>query len=127
VSARSTGAALLLCLGLALGLGACSSCPPDWAEQVPEKAGWIYAAGTCGEVFVDGDAQHLALARAARRLADALGLDFEHRLSVRHIDGHLFVEAIGPAGPSDALEQLELVELVSCGRRVHALLRLPRS
>jgi len=117
--------ALPLLLG-ATGLLACSSCPPAWVEHLPQDPGWIYGAGTCGRVFVDVDATALALSRAARGIADALGLDVERRLSVRRLDGRLFVEAVGPQGPLADLDALQLVELVQCDETVHALLRLPR-
>ncbi len=121
-----TAAARLPAVLLALVVGACTSCPPDWIEDPPRSDRWLYGAGTAGEVFVDADGKALALSRAARVIADALGLDVERRLSVRDVRGRLFVEAVGPDGPVDALDALELVEVVSCERRVHALLRLPR-
>jgi hypothetical protein len=76
-------------------------------------------------VFVDADATSLALSRAARRLTDELGFTVERRLSVRHLDGRLFVEVADDEGLVDALEGLELVELVRCDGTVYALLRLP--
>ncbi len=108
-----------------LSLPACSSCPPSWAESVRAEPGFTYAAASCGEVFVDADATGLALTRAARRLADALGLDVEQRLAVRLSDERLFVEAVGPSGPLTALDDLELVDLRVCDGRTHALVRLP--
>ena len=126
--ARAVRAATLVAsLTALLTLGvACSSCPPAWVERVPESPGWLYASGSCAPVFVDADATAMALTRAARHLTDALGLDVEPRLSVRQLDGRLFVEAVTPDGPVDALDELELVELVECEGTVHALLRLPR-
>jgi hypothetical protein len=114
--------ALILLLTCATG---CSSCPPGWVDSLPSESGWRFASGHCGEVFVDADPTSLALSRAARRLADDLGLVLEERLSVRHLDGRLFVEAVGVQGLTDALDDLELVELVTCDGTVYALIRLP--
>ena len=118
--------AFALAVALPLTAGACSSCPPGWVEELPRSAGWTYAAGTCAPVFVDADASQLALTRAARQLAHSLGIDVEARLSVRQLDGAVFVEAIGDAGPTDALDALEVVEVVTCDGTVHALVRLPQ-
>ncbi len=111
---------------LAAGLTtACTSCPPSWVAHTPSAPGWIYGAGQCAEVFVDADRTALALSRAARVLADDLGLALEQRLSVRYLDGQLFIEAVGEDGPVDALAGLELVHLTTCEETVYALLRLP--
>lgn len=113
---------------LAWTLAACSSCPPDWAEQVALHDGYHYAAGSVGELSVDVDAVDLALTRAARRLADVLGLDVEGRLVVVRAGDLLFVEARGSGADGgavvDALAGLELVELSRCGSRTHARVRL---
>jgi hypothetical protein len=105
--------------------GGCTSCPPTWLDAPPSVPGWLFASGQCGEVFVDADATSLALSRAARRLADDLDLVVEQRLSVRQLDGRLFVEVADDEGLVHALEGLELVELVHCNGTVYALLRLP--
>ena len=123
---RRTYAARTLALSAALLFAAgCQSCPPDWVSAPPQESGWRYAAGTCHEVFIDADRTALALSRAARVLADELGLVLEQRLSVRHLDGRLFVEAVGADGLVADLDDLELVDLVTCGEAVHALVRLP--
>jgi hypothetical protein len=116
---------LLLPLVL-LALAGCAACPPAWVESPPVEPGFLHASGSAGDVFVDADATHLALTRAARVLADALGLDVESRLSVVRADERLFVEAVGADGPTDALDALELVDLVECEHRVWVLVRLPR-
>lgn len=115
-------------LGVVLALfsaAGCQTCPPSWVDAPPTEAGWLFASGRCDKVFVDADPTTLALGRAARRLADQLGLVLEARLSVRHLDGRLFVEAAGADGRVDALDELELVDLVNCDGTVYALLRLP--
>ena len=114
-----------LALACAAALGACSACPPGWLAELPRDAGWTYAAGSAGPVFVDADSRNLALSRAARALAAALGIDTEQRVSVVLSDGRLFVELVGREGPTDALDDLELVELVECDGDTHALVRLP--
>ena len=119
-AASTAGLALLLCVSTG-----CHGCPPTWYETLPSESGWLFAAGHCGEVFVDADSTTLALGRAARRLADELGLQVEQRLSVRQLDGRLFVEAADAGGLVDSLDSLELVDLVSCDGEVYALLRLP--
>jgi hypothetical protein len=109
------------------GAGAgCTACPPAWAERPPEDGEALYATGACGEVFVEADARNIALTRAARRLADRLGLDVESRLSVVCADGHLFVEALLPTGPTRALDGLQLVDEAVCGTTTFVLVRLPR-
>lgn len=113
-------------LFLALHLAACQSCPPSWAGSLSDEGAFIVSAGECGEVFVDADAETLALTRAARRLADHLGLDVERRLIVVLAGGRLQVEAVGAAGPTTSLSTLELVALVRCDGRVYAQVRLPR-
>lgn len=121
--ARVTSAA---CLALLLWAGVgCHGCPPDWYRTPPSESGWLFAAGRCGEVFVDADPTTLALGRAARSLADQLGLRPERRLSVRHLDGRLFVEAADDEGLVDSLDRVELVDLVDCDGTIYALLRLP--
>ncbi len=118
-----------LLAGLLLAMAACSachSCPPAWSQSPPQEAGWLYAAGRSGEVFVDADARHLALTRAARELADQLGLDVERRLSVVASDGRLFVEALGPDGPRHELDALELVDEAECDGVRWVLVRLAR-
>jgi len=109
---------------LALGASGCQSCQPPWAGSLELRDGFRYAAASAGEVFVDADATDLALTRAARRLADALGLDVERRLAVTLRDGQLSVEAWGPDGPLQDLDGLELVELRRCGADLHARVRL---
>jgi len=110
----------------ALLVAACATCPPDWVGRVPDDAGWLHAIGESGEVFVEADARNLALTRAARRLADALELDVERRLSVVFAGGRLFVEALGPDGPVHQLDAIELVEQAECEGRTWVLLRIPR-
>jgi len=110
----------------ALLAAACTLCPPSWLERPPVSDEWIYAAGSSGEVFVEAEARELALTRAARRLADALGLDVEERLSVVERDGQLFTEAVGPDGLLDVFDGLELVDEAECGGVRHVLVRLPR-
>lgn len=113
------GLALLVC-------GGCSSCPPAWADGVGREGGFIWAAASAGETFVDADSERLALTRAARRLADELGLDVERRLSVALIDDRLFVEAVGAHGRLDDLDALELDGVQTCGGRTHVRVRLAR-
>lgn len=122
MSTRRAGFALSLA---ALLLGACGSCPPAWVAAPPQVDGWRHASGSAGEVFVDADAVTLALTRAARRLGDDLGLDLERRLAVTLADDRLWVDAEGPAGPVSALDALQLVEVVRCGRDTHVLVKLP--
>jgi len=119
---------LMLALGVVVGASSvgCASCPPAWAQSPPEAADALYASGTCGKVFVDADARQIALTRAARRLADRLGLDVEPRLAVVFADGRLFVEAVTPEGPTDALEGLELADQAVCDDVTFVLVRLPR-
>jgi hypothetical protein len=107
-------------------LAACSTCPPAWVEHVPVESGWRYAAGSSREVFVEADARDVALGRATRRLAEALQLDVERRLSVTWADGRLFVEAIGPDGPLHDLDALELVDQAECEGTTWVLVRIPR-
>jgi hypothetical protein len=107
-------------------LAACQACPPPWLARLPEQEGYLLAHGSCGEVYVEADARDVALVRAARRLADALGLDAEERLSVTWHDGRLFVELIGASGPSGALDDMQLVDEVRCDGVVHVLVRVPR-
>jgi hypothetical protein len=121
LSARGRLGALLL--GAALTLG-CRTGPPAWVGNPPHKDGWLYAEGRCGEVFVDADARRLALTRAARVLADRLGLDVERRLSVVPADDHLFVEALGRDGPLHALDGLELVDEAKVDGVTYVLVRL---
>lgn len=115
---------LLLVAG-ALG-GACRACPPDWLEHPPVSSEWLYASGSSGEVYVEAKARDVALTRAARRLADALGLDVETRLSVVELDDRLFTEAVGPSGPLRDFDELELVSRVECDGVTHVLVRLRR-
>jgi hypothetical protein len=115
-----------LLLVLAAWAGGCGSCPPAWAGNPPEEQGWIYADGRCGKVFVDADARRLALTRAARVLADRLGLDVERRLSVTAFEGQLFVEALGPDGPRHELDGLQLVDEAECNDTHYVLVRLAR-
>lgn len=129
--ARATGGVRVRPLRAALGLvlallvtAGCGSCPPAWAEASEVLDGYRYAAASAGEVAVLADATDLALTRAARRLAAALGLDVERRLAVALRDGRLFVEAWGPDGPLNDLEGLELVALERCAGRTHARVRL---
>ena len=110
----------------ALLTAACTLCPPGWLEHSPTSPDWLYASGSSGKVFVEAKARDVALTRAARRIADALGLDVEERLSVVERDGRLFTEALGPDGPLDALDGLELVDEVECDGVTHVLVRLPR-
>ncbi len=119
---------LVLLLGLVLCVSSvgCASCPPAWVDSPPESDDALYASGSCGEVFVDADARQIALTRAARRLADRLGLDVEPRMAVVYADGRLFVEAVTPGGPTDALDGLQLVEQVVCDHVTFVLVRLPR-
>ena len=115
----------VVCLAvLALALSGCRSCPPDWADRVELVDGYRYASASVGELSVEVDPADLALTRAARRLADALDLDVERRLSVVHSGEILFVEALGRAGPVYELDDLEFVELARCGDRTHARVRL---
>lgn len=116
---------LLLALLVAL-LAACGSCPPTWVGHPPDETGWLYADGRCGKVFVDADARRLALTRAARVLADRLGLDVERRLSVTEIDGKIFVEALGPDGPLHQLDGLQLVDEAECDDTHYVLVRLAK-
>jgi len=112
--------ALSMCL-----LCACHTCPPGWADGVGTEDGRAWAAASAGEVFVDADATRLALTRAARRLAEHLGLDVQTRLSVLLADEQLFVEAVGTAGPIDGLDGLELMALLQCDGRTYARVGLP--
>lgn len=114
----------LLCAVLLVA--ACRACPPRWLERLPEQEGHLLATGSCGEVYVDAEARDVALTRAARRLADALGVDAEVRLSATWLDGRVWVELVGASGPSDALDALELVDVVRCDGATHVLVRLPR-
>ena len=121
---RLPAALLLLAAGCTVG---CGSCPPGWSlSPPPDASGWLYAAGRCGEVFVEAEARDVALTRAARVLADRLGLDVERRLSVMASDGRLFVEALGPDGPLHALDGLELADEARCDGVLHVLVRLRR-
>lgn len=118
--------AILLSAMLLFGCG-CRACPPEWAEHPPREDGFVYGAASAGEVFVEADALSLALTRAARVVADELGLDVEARLSVVSADGRLFVEAEDAHGPVDALDALQLVDVRRCDDgRTFALVRLPR-
>ena len=110
---------------LAVSALACSACPPDWADGAPERDGLIVAVGHAGPVFVDADARRVALARAARVIADRLGLDVERRLSVSESDGRLFVEALGRDGPTGALDGLRLLDEASCDDEAWVLVGLP--
>lgn len=124
---RPRGLARLATLLLLAGSG-CTSCPPTWAEgaaALQARDGRLWAAASAGQVFVDADATQLALTRAARRLADALGLDVEGRLSVVWLDERLFVEAFDSAGRPVDLTGLELAALVDCGGRTYARLSMP--
>jgi hypothetical protein len=112
------------CAGLLAA--ACTLCPPSWLEHPPISPDWIYASGSSGEVFVEAEAHDVAATRAARRIAEALGLDVEARLSVVERDGRLFAEAIGPSGPLDVFDGLELVSEVECEGVTHVLVRLRR-
>jgi len=116
-------------LALTLSLSGCAGCPPSWAEQVSRHDGYHYAAASVGELTVAIDAVDLALSRAARRLADELGLDVEGRLAVTRDGDQLFVEARSSRGAGaeliDDLSGLELVEVARCGARTHAQVRLP--
>lgn len=116
----------LAVLCVALLASACTLCPPSWLEHPPVSPDWIYASGSSGQVFVEAEAGDVALTRAARRIADALGLDVETRLSVVERDGRLFSEAIGPTGPLDVFDGLELVSQVECQGVTHVLVRLRR-
>ena len=118
--------ALLLLLAIAAVAVGCSTSPPTWAGHPPEEDGWLYADGRCGKVFVDADARRLALTRAARVIADRLGLDVERRLSVTASEGKLFVEALGPDGPLHDLDALELVDEAECDGTAYVLVRLRR-
>ncbi len=119
---------LLALCGVALNfLPACLSGPPTWVAQPPESAAWWYASGACGEVSVDADARQVALTRAARRLAERLGLDVEERLSVVLADDRLWVEALGARGPVTELRALELVRQAERNGVTYVLVRLPRS
>ncbi len=128
--ARRFLVAVVLAAGLAFATG-CAACPPGWAATTPSDGAYLYGVGQSGEVFVEADAVNIALTRAARAIADGLGLDVETRLSVVRVEERLFVEAWTAEGPTDALDGLELMELVECsdplgdGRRVYVLLRLP--
>jgi hypothetical protein len=115
-----------LLLAVAACSAGCHGGPPAWAGHPPEEPGYLYADGRCGEVFVDADARHLALTRAARVLADRLGLDVERRLSVVASDGRLFVEALGPDGPLHDLDGLELVDEAEVDGVLWVLVRLAR-
>jgi hypothetical protein len=118
------GRALLVAALALVSLSACSSCPPDWADRIELVDGYRYASASVGELSVDVDPTHVALTRAARRLADALGIDVENRLSVVRSGEQLFVEARGAAGVVHELDALEFVELAHCGPRTHARVRL---
>ena len=122
-------ARLLSMVALALASLGCAGCPPDWADQVARHDGYHYAAASVGELTVDIDPVDLALIRAARRLADALGLDVEGRLSVTRDGEFLFVEARSSRAAGglavEDLAGLELVEVARCGTRTHAQVRLP--
>ena len=119
------GLLLAALLGLAAACsGGCRTGPPAWAEEPPQQAGWLYAQGRCGEVIVDADARRLALTRAARVLADRLGLDVERRLAVVPSDSRLFVEALGPDGPLHELDELELVDEAKVDGVTYVLVRL---
>jgi hypothetical protein len=111
-------------VALILFAGGCSSCPPDWADRVELSDGYRYASASVGQLSVNVDPANLALTRAVRRLADALELDVERRLSVVHSGESLFVEAYGSAGQVHEFDELEFVELVRCGERTHARVRL---
>ena len=125
--ASASRAGLPALLGaILMSLAACAACPPGWVERPPQAADALYASGTCGDVFVEADARNIALTRAARRLADELGLNVEPRLSVIFADGRLFVEALTPAGPTSALDGLQLVAEAVCRRTTCVLVRLPR-
>ncbi|RKY22409.1 MAG: hypothetical protein DRQ55_01230 [Planctomycetota bacterium] len=113
---------MLVC-GLALS-GACAGCPPAWADALQVERDFTWAASSAGPVFVEADGTRLALTRAARRLADHLGLDVERRLSVLLLDGTLYVEAVGADGIHHELDGLELVDQVLCDGRVHVRVRL---
>jgi len=110
----------------ALLAAACTACPPSWIGHPPVSPGWIYATGSSGEVFVEAEARDVALTRAARRIADELGLDVESRLSVVERDGKLFAEAVGPQGPIELFDGLELVDEADCDGVTHVLVRLRR-
>ena len=129
VRAVRAASALLLAGALALSAG-CAACPPSWAATAPSDGAYHYGVGQSGEVFVEADALNIALTRAARSIADALGLDVETRLSVVLVEQELFVEAWTPRGPTDALDDLQLVDRAVCadpdgGERIWVLLRLP--
>ena len=116
----------VLLAAAALLAAACTACPPGWLEHPPGSEEWIYASGSSGEVYVEARARDVALTRAARRIADALGLDVEARLSVVERDGRLFAEAVGPDGRIDVFEGLELVDEIECDGITHVLVRLRR-
>lgn len=104
---------------------ACRACPPGWATSPPEREGLIVAVGHAGPVFVEAEPRRIALARAARSIADRLGLDVERRLSVTESDGRLFVEAVGRGGPTAALDGLRLLDEATCDEEAWVLVGLP--
>lgn len=111
---------------LAVLLSACSAtCPPSWLGTPPDESGWHYAAGSCGLLGLEIRPERVALTRAARTLAERLGLDVDTHFAVTRVGERLMIEAYGAAGRSDALDALEFVESARCGERVHVLVRLP--
>ncbi len=121
---RIARAPLAACILVTMAAG-CRACPPGWVSDPPERQGWIHAAGSSGDVYVEADATALALTRAARAISERLGLDVERRLSVVYADGRLFVEAVGADGPSSALDRLEFLDSTRCDERTWVLVRLP--
>jgi len=119
-------AQLSLALSLTLFASCAASCPPHWLAELPDDEAYAYAAGSCGLLGLEIAPERVALTRAARALAERLGVDVSRQLSVTRVEGELVVEAYGDAGRSDALEGLELVSSARCGERVHVLVRLPR-
>lgn len=115
---------VLLAALLLLGPG-CAGCPRAWFDELPEQAGFVYAAASVGELGLTLSGEQVALSRAARALAETLGLEVSSSSVVRLGDA-LIVEVAGPSGVHAELEALELVETARCDGRVHVLVRLRR-
>lgn len=114
-----------LCAALLALTNGCASCPRPWFDELPEEPDFVYAAASVGELGLALSGESVALSRAARALAEQLGLEVTSS-SVTRLGQGLVVEVAGPSGVHAELEPLELVDQARCAGRVHVLVRLPR-
>ena len=67
---RSALGALVL-----LFAASCAGCPPDWVERLPDEAGFVYGRASVGELGLPIGPEAVALSRAARAVAEQLGVE----------------------------------------------------